>query len=279
MNTTTHVRGWHLTRRDGVSFAFTDCDVDLTVAGVTYEAAAALTPSEATASVGLAVDEQEVQGGLKSDRITEQDLAAGVYDGASVRVVEINWSTRQIVDLIGEYSIGQVSRTEAAFTAELRSLAGLLAQKRGRYVVSVCDAELGDGRCGVNLDAMRVSSAVQVVQGETDFLAGGLGGTNASTFANGLLTWTAGGNLGQVQEVRAHRGRLVGLWRPPLYPVAVGDQFQIVPGCDKAFKTCRAKFGNGDNFRGFPSIVGEASLTYANPGESGLDGGSRLRWT
>lgn len=278
MNTTTRVRGWHLTRRDGVEFAFTDCDVDLTVDGLTFEASAALTPSEAVASVGMAVDEQEVQGGLRSDRITETELASGVYDGARVRVVEIDWQTRQIVDVLGVYSLGQVSRTESSFSAELRSRAGVLAQKRGRYVVSVCDAELGDARCGVNLDALRVSSAVAGVMGETDFLANGLGGTNASTFSNGLLTWVSGANLGQVQEVRAHRGRLVGLWRPPLYDMAPGDQFQIVPGCDKAFQTCRAKFGNGVNFQGFPAIVGEAAAVYANPGESGLDGGSRNRF-
>lgn len=278
MNTTTHVRGWHLTRRDGVEFAFTDCDVDLTVGGLTFEASAALTPSEAVASVGMAVDEQEIQGGLKSDRITESELAAGVYDGASVRVVEIDWRSRQIVDVVGVYSLGQISRTESGFTAELRSRAGVLAQKRGRFVVSVCDAELGDARCGVDLAALRVSSAVAVAQGETDFLANGLGGTNASTFSNGLLTWVSGANLGQVQEVRAHRGRLLGLWRPPLFDMAAGDQFQIVPGCDKSFKTCRAKFGNGVNFRGFPSIVGEAAATYANQGEAGLDGGSRTRW-
>lgn len=278
MNTTTRVRGFHLTRRDGLEFAFTDCDVDLTVAGVTYEASAALTPSEATASVGMAVDEQEVQGGLRSDRITETDLAAGLYDGARVRVVEIDWRTRQVVDVVGEYSVGQVSRTESTFSAELRSRAGVLAQKRGRYILSVCDAELGDTRCGVDLTALRVSSAVAVLQGETDFLANGLGGPNASTFGNGLLTWVSGANAGAVQEVRAHRGRLVGLWRPPRFAMAAGDQFQIVPGCDKAFKTCRAKFGNGDNFRGFPSIVGEAALTYANIGESGHDGGSRTKW-
>lgn len=278
MNTTTRVRGFHLTRRDGQEFAFTDCDVDLVVAGVTYEASAALTPSEATASVGMAVDEQEVQGGLRSDRISETDLAAGLYDGARVRVVEIDWRTRAVVDVVGDYTVGQVSRTQSAFTAELRSKAGILAQKRGRYILSVCDAELGDARCGVNLDALRVASAVAVLQGETDFLANGLGGVNASTFGAGLLTWVSGANAGAVSEVRAHRGRLVGLWRPPRFAMAVGDQFQIVPGCDKSFRTCRAKFANGDNFRGFPSIVGEAALTYANAGESGLDGGSRTSW-
>lgn len=271
-NTTTRVRGWKLTRQDGAVMAFTDCDIDLTVGGVTYEASAGLTPSEATASLGMAVDEQEVQGGLRSDRISERDLAAGVYDGARVEVVEIDWNTRAIVDVVGAYHLGQVSRTEAAFTAELRSRAGILAQKRGRFVVSVCDADLGDSRCKVNLNPLKASAAVAVVQGETDFLANGL---PASGFSSGVLVWTSGGNLGQVQEVRTHQGRNIGLWRPPLFEVAPGDEFELVPGCDKSFKTCRERFANGANFRGFPYVVGEAAGTYAVTGEAGLDGGSR----
>lgn len=271
-NTTTRVRGWKLTRLDGAVLAFTDCDVDLTVGGVTYEASAGLTPSEATASLGMAVDEQEVQGGLRSDRISERDLAAGVYDGARVEVVEIDWQARLIVDVVGAYNLGQVSRTESAFTAELRSRAGVLGQKRGRFVVSVCDAELGDSRCGVNVGPLKATATVAVVQGETDLLANGLPSTG---FSGGLLVWTSGDNMGQVQEVRAHQARNVGLWRPPLFTVRPGDGFELVPGCDKAFKTCRERFGNGTNFRGFPYVVGESAGTYATTGEAGLDGGSR----
>lgn len=45
--------------------------------------------------------------------------------------------------------------------------------------------------------------------------------------------------------------------------------------CDKRWATCRAKFGNGANFRGFPDIPGDDFLT-AIPVQGGRnDGGSR----
>lgn len=273
-NTTTTVRGWKLTRRDGPVLAFTDCDVDLVVEGVTYQASAALTPSEAVSSLGLAVDEQEVQGAISSAAISESDLAAGVYDGAAVEVIEIDWTTSAKLETVGHYYLGQVSRTEATFSAELRSEAGFLAQKRGRFITPNCDAELGDSRCTVNTSLLSGAGAITAITGDVDFMVSGLEAHNSTAFAAGTLIWTSGENMGQTCDVRAHRDNLVGLWRPPLFTVAPGDTFDVLPGCDKTFQTCRERYANGNNFRGFPAIVGEAAYTYAIPGEDGLDGGA-----
>ncbi|MDP4605186.1 MAG: phage BR0599 family protein, partial [Erythrobacter sp.] len=46
----------------------------------------------------------------------------------------------------------------------------------------------------------------------------------------------------------------------PVRTIALGDGFFIQAGCDKQFATCRAKFGNGVNFRGFPSIPGDDTI-------------------
>lgn len=274
-NTTTLARGWRLTRRDGAVLAFTDCDVDLLVDGVSYLASSALSPSEAVSSLGLAVDEQEIQGGINSDVISEADLAAGVYDGATVDVIEIDWSTLTQTAFIGSYYLGQVSRNDVAFTAELRSQAGILAQTRGRYVAAPCDAELGDARCGVSLSGLSQSGTITHKTGDGDFVVSGLPDGSLDLFSSGTVVWTSGANLGQVQEVRSHRGSNLSLWRQPLFDAVVGDTFDILPGCDKSFATCRNVYGNGDNHRGFPAVVGEAAATYAVTGEEALDGGGR----
>ncbi len=274
-NTTTLVRGWKLTRADGRVMGFTDCDVDLVVEGVTYEASAALSPSEAVTSLGLAVDEQEVQGGINSDAVTEEDLARGLFDGASVEVLEIDWSSQRRHDTLGHYYLGEVSRTEVSFTAELRSEAGNLAQKRGRFVTSTCDAELGDNRCGFDATALQVSCTIGALVGEADFVVDGLPAGTDNTYSGGTLIWTSGANLGQRHDVRAHRGSNLGLWRAPLEPMSAGDAFDLLPGCDKSISTCHARFSNSANFRGFPTIVGEDAFKYAVPGEAGHDGASR----
>lgn len=274
-NTTTLVRGWKITRDDATVLAFTDCDIDLLVDGVNYLASAALTPSEAVASLGLAVDEQEVQGALSSAAISETDLAAGLYDGAAVEVIEIDWSTQTKAATIGTYYLGEVTRTEAAFSAELRSEVGVLANRRGRYVTAICDAELGDARCGFNAAGMTEAATVIGTTGDAEYTVSGLGAVVPGLYSRGVLTWTTGANTGQTQEVRIHQGAMIGTWLPPLFSVTLGDAFDISPGCDKSYSTCRNFFANGVNFRGFPALVGEDAFNYATTGDAGLDGGSR----
>ena len=59
-------------------------------------------------------------------------------------------------------AIGQVRRGKLAFVAEVRSLAHVLNQTVGRTFQHACDAELGDARCGVDLDdpAFRATGSV-----------------------------------------------------------------------------------------------------------------------
>lgn len=274
-NTTTLAHGWKLTRADGVVLAFTDHDRDLTIASITYLASAALTPSEAAASLGLAVNDQEVQGALASAAITESDIAAGAYDGAEVEAVEIDWSVPEVTAVVGVYTVGEIARTETAFTAELRSRAGLLAQRRGRYCTASCDAEVGDSRCGVDLTSSTFtgSGTVLDVHSDVDIEITGVSSYADGWFSGGLLTWTSGGNDGKTHAVRVSSKESIGLWRAPRFPIQDGDTFTVTAGCDKSFATCGDKFANRVNFRGFPAVVGEKAYTYASPGDPGYDGG------
>ena len=81
---TTLCHCWKLLRRDGAAFGFTDHDRDLAFAGTTFAARTGLEAAEATAELGFAVGGGEVSGALVSAGITEDDLAAGLFDDASV---------------------------------------------------------------------------------------------------------------------------------------------------------------------------------------------------
>jgi uncharacterized phage protein (TIGR02218 family) len=55
--------------------------------------------------------------------------------------------------------------------------------------------------------------------------------------------------------------RIIELWQEPgALPVA-GDSVLLEAGCDKREVTCRSKFDNFLNFRGFPDVPGEDWLT------------------
>jgi uncharacterized phage protein (TIGR02218 family) len=98
----------------------------------------------------------------------------------------------------------------------------------------------------------------------------------------GRLTWTSGANKDLSVEIKVHRAVSgtdeFDLWQRAPRPIRVGDGFRVSAGCDKTHATCRAKFGNGLNFRGFPHMPGnDFIIRMPRQGEPGLDGGSFFR--
>jgi uncharacterized phage protein (TIGR02218 family) len=101
----------------------------------------------------------------------------------------------------------------------------------------------------------------------------------ASFFDGGSLAFTSGANAGRRIEVLRHdvsEGEHVfHLWQG--FPgIATGDGFIATAGCDKRFQTCRDRFDNAVNFRGFPHMPGnDFALSYARAGD--LNSGEALR--
>ncbi len=265
--TTTLCWCWRLKRRDGVTFGFTDHDRDLTFDGTTFEAAAGFTASDIKDGVGLSVDNLEVSGALTSDALTEADLSAGRYDDAAVEIFRVNWQSPAQRVLMRTGSLGEVRRDGTAFVAEVRGLAHYLQQPKGRLYQFTCDADVGDGRCGVNLSSASLRGTGAIVSTTTArrYTVSGLSAFAHDFFTRGLLTFTSGPASGQTIEVKWHAkiGGVVTieLWTEPEGPPVAGNTFNVTAGCDKSLSTCQAKFSNAVNFRGFPSMPGNDFVT------------------
>ena len=280
---TTLCHCWRLALRDSAVLGFTDHDTDLTVNGTVYLARTGLDSSQAETSLGFAVGGSEVAGAFVAGILTENDLANGRYDGATAETWLVNWgdvSQRLLLD-IG--TIGQVKRSEFAFTAEVRTLAHEFDQERGRYFQSGCSADLGDARCGfaVTGAAYAVQGAIAATDGRLS-LSAALGGYADGWFTGGKLVFASGANAGAQASVKQHSvtaaGATLTLWQRLAQPLAAGDAFSVSAGCDKYFSTCLNKFGNSVNFRGFPHMPGnDHVLAYPAQGDSALDGGSLQR--
>lgn len=278
---TTLCRCWIVTRRDGVTQGFTDHDENLTLNEIACRADTGFDGSEATARLGLAVDGAEISGALSDEALSESALAAGHYDGARVDAYLVDWSEPSLHVLMSRGHIGEVRREGSAFVAELRSLADKLAQETGRLYGANCAADLGDARCGVDLDhaLFRGEGTVTALAGLSTFTVSGLDGFEEGWFTGGKLTFTGGANAGAAMEVKRHYrdgGNVVlSLWQAMAEPVVAGDGFVVTAGCDKRFATCRDRFANAVNFRGFPHIPGnDFIMSYAVEGEPGNTGGS-----
>lgn len=248
---------WRIDRQDGETFGFTDHDKEFTVGGVVYEPTAGFTGSAVSAKSDLSVDELEVQAILNSDSITEADLVAGLWDHAEVRVFYVDWANPTAGALkMRRGWLGTVSTGRSQFQAELHGLLAKAQQNVGRQYDAACDADLGDARCGVDLDALAVAGTVTSSANRASFIATGLINDIPNYYENGVVTWATGENAGLRMEVRNSTGGTgdIALFLPMPFNIEAGDTFTITPGCNKSIQHCVGKFDNVVNFRGFPHI-------------------------
>lgn len=260
---TTLCHCWRLETRKGEVMGFTDHDRALTVDGTHYEADAGFTATEIESSLGLSVDNLEASGALSSDRLSEARLAAGDFDDATIEVWRVNWQDVRQRVLLRKGNLGEVTRGRNFFSAELRGLAHVLNQPRGRLFQYGCDATLGDARCGINLSlaAFTAKAVIAEALDRRSFTISGADSYAESWFDHGTLAFLSGANAGREGQIKFHRLRgaavTLELWQELSVAPGVGDLLQLRAGCDKQFATCRAKFGNGANFRGFPHMPGD----------------------
>ncbi len=163
----------------------------------------------------------------------------------------------------------------------MRGLAHKLNQSVGHCYGYGCDADLGDARCTVDLTnpLFAGSGAVMAVTDARRFAVSGLDTFSDTWFSGGKLTWTTGANAGRAMEVKRHGVNAtrvsIELWQAMSEAVAVGDAFTVIAGCDKQFTTCKMKFANAVNFRGFPYMPGNDAITSYPASGQVMDGGSR----
>lgn len=265
---TTLARAWAVTRADGMVLGFTDHDTTLEFEGIRFRPDAGMSAAAVMQSSGLSVDNSEAAGMLSDDAITEADLAAGRWDAADVRLWEVDWARPSQRRLVFRGALGEVTRQGAAFKAELRGLSEALNRPQGRVYHTRCPAVLGDAGCRMNLalPGYRADAvAVEVEEGRV-FRISGLPGYDERWFARGVLEVISGAAKGLRGAIKRDTalpggGREIELWAGICADVTPGDELRLTAGCDKQPDTCRLKFNNYLNFRGFPHLPSEDWLT------------------
>lgn len=280
--TTTLCRAWVLVRRDGETYGFTDHDNDLRFDGTVFKADTGLTAHALEQSTGLSVDNTEALGALSSAAVQEGDIRAGRFDGAEVRSWLVNWSDVDQRVLLFKGTFGEITRVSGGFRAELRGLTEELNQPQGRVYQPSCSAILGGDGCGFDLDqpGYSIEIGVEAVEKGKIFSFSSLGGFDDRWFERGRVvvqTGVARGLVGMVKNDRLNAdGRKIELWEELRAAIEPGDMIRIEAGCDRRAATCRLKFDNFLNFRGFPHIPGEDWLASYPVQGAGNQGGSLL---
>ncbi len=279
---TSLARCWSISRSDGVVYGFTDHDLDLKFNGITFRAGTGMTASVLQQGTGLSVDNTEALGALSDAAVTEADIEAGRFDGAEVVAWLVNWQdvSQRTIQFRG--FVGELVRSGGAFQVELRGLTDLLNRPIGRVYQKPCTAVLGDRQCGLDVseDLYCAKRKVARVKDRQEFRWSVFNSHDPNWFARGrfeVLSGAAAGLSGAIKrDFFDGSERVVELWEPIRAGIAKGDEVHLIAGCDKRFETCRFKFANVLNFRGFPDLPGDGWLTSV-PRSSEENSGGSLR--
>lgn len=254
---------WRVVRSDGVALGFTAHDAPLDIDGLGYAAAPGMAPSAIIVSDGLDIDTMEVDGALAADAITAADLAAGRYDAAAVTIFMVDWRTPEAgQQVLARGRLGDVTQrlsgAGGSFTAALRGPTGDFDATAIETYAPECRAELGDARCGVDLQRFtRLAVIASVSDAQTLTLAGG----PFDDLGEGRLRVLAGANAGLDARIAAVSGDSITLFEPLPFALTAGTRVELRAGCDKRLSSCAARFANVANFRGEPHVPGGDVLT------------------
>jgi hypothetical protein len=169
-----------------------------------------------------------------------------LFDGSTVWV----WTAYMPLNGYGDVSNGietkmqgtmvkvpKLGRNQARFTVA-DPLYALNVKVPGRIFQSDCGFGFADSQCGLNPDDYTVSFSVSSTD-QTTLTPSSLPQPDGY-FTQGVVTGLTGQNAGLTQTVRGHGGGSLVLMQPFILPVASGDTFAVIKGCDKTATTCIA---------------------------------------
>ena len=226
--------------------------------------------SKVTTKIGVEPTELEIEifAGA-ADRIGTLPFAeaarVGLFDGASVELDRffapsapgsagvLDTSLGAIVWFYGRVAETDVGRSKIQI--KVKSLINLLAlqQMPRRLYQAACTHAFGDAMCG--FDRLSLAQTIAALPGSTQSeIHTTLTPSPATLFDQGTMIGQSGQNTGLTRTIRQMTSGVAYQLQAWLYPVAVGDTFQFLPGCDHTTAACLNTFNNLARYGGFPYI-------------------------
>ena len=254
-----------VTRLDGVLLGMTTSCDPLTFSGVTYTPLGGMDTSAMKQTADTGVDNLDILGILSSALITDDDLRAGRYDGAEIRMQVVNYKDLTMGSmLLLRAHLGQVTIMDGSYKAELRGLTQYLMQQIGDVTSATCRVrQLGDAQCKVGMTPYRSAANLSSASANGLTLSFSSNAQTTGYYDYGTLTFTGGANAGISREIKTSTqasGMQLALHEPFPFVAAAGDAATLEAGCDRTWATCQAKFANSLNFQGEPHVPGNDQI-------------------
>ena len=266
--------------KSGVVLGFSGLDVDVVYddgAGeVTYRADnGGFAPDRIQAAADLAVDNTEMEGWISDTGITEQQIRAGLFDYARVKIYRVNYmDLSQGHEIMAFGTLGETKFSRTGWRCEFRSLKQQLKQPVNRMYSLLCPARFGSKPIGTGgpqpeeklycgKDWVWVDGTVSSVDAEEpDRIFEDDSATEATGyFLPGVIQWLTGDNAGHESDIESYvLSGGVGEFQVSLplpFPAQPGDTYRrrqdcnkIAVGTEEVPGDCKNKHNNLLMFRG-----------------------------
>jgi uncharacterized phage protein (TIGR02218 family) len=252
-----------LTLVGGSILRYSAAPTTLTANGHTFALGPKFERSKTKVVIGTQVDELEVKVYPEpTDLIGAVPFLEaawqGQLDGALLRLERAFMSTYgdmsagTVVLFAGRISDIDCSRT--GIDIKCRShLEVLNIQMPRRLWQSACTHVFGDAMCQFNRSSLQETFSARPGSTQSQ-IAATINPSPANLYHQGTIIGITGANAGSSRTIANMDGSWIYVKLPFLAPVVVGDQFQLLPGCDRTIATCANVFNNAIHFGGFPNI-------------------------
>lgn len=212
---------------------------------------------------------------LIGNRSLADVVRLGFFDGASVELdrffapltpttIGVDTSLGCLVWFYGRVADTDIGRSKV--TLKVKSLTNLLAvqQMPRRLYQATCNHIFGDAMCGYDRvggrNALGVSTGVGAVTvvalaGSTqDSITTSFVPSPSFAYDQGTLIGLSGLNVGSKRAINTIAGSVVSLRQTLFDFVKIGDQFQLLPGCNHTIPSCNGYLQNFLRYGGFAYI-------------------------
>ncbi|MDR1498846.1 MAG: DUF2163 domain-containing protein [Rickettsiales bacterium] len=246
-----------ITLPDGEILTFTEHSKDIIIDGLNYECCGGFEDGVSKSYSDITDSSGIVAAFIENINITKDDILAGKFDNAGIEIFYVSYDH---IDY-GKIPVihGFIDATQFTDNRVYFSISGtlsLLAKTIGDVYSPLCRAKFCDNKCSMNPENYTFNGEISNVIGATEFYCENVNIVDKPTnyFKYGLVKFKDGKNTGKIVEIKqSNEGNIV-LNAKPFYGLEVGDQIDVVAGCDKKFSTCINSFNNAINFRGEPNL-------------------------
>ena len=264
----TFAKCWQIIGKMDNEICITEHDEDIIAFGKTFKSNNAFNATNLDLQNLPNSNRGAIEGAISIDGITENDILLGRFDNAQILLFLIDWQVPQYFVQIWQGIIGDIKLNGQVFEFELSGLESQLGKNLGRKFSRICDADLGDAKCTINIENYTQSGNVVENISPSQLKANFAIAPVFENYKNGKLKFISG----TMQNVEfpissietSGSAYLINFKGQISQKYNIGASIKIYQSCDKNFATCKGRFNNGANFRGCPHMPGE-SIIYASP--------------